>query len=97
MMADTRLPGIDLNANQGPRLVGSMIVLIVLPTLFVIARLVSRKVAQAGYWWDDLLVVFACVSNSESENLGCTLLKRSYRPYATFNASASSSVGAQDC
>ena len=55
-------PGIDLSANQGPRLVGSMITLILLPTLFVIARLVSRKVARAGYWWDDLFVLIACVS-----------------------------------
>lgn len=59
-MADTPPPGIDLNADQGPRLVGSMIFLIVLPTLFVIARLVSRKVARAGYWWDDFFVVLAC-------------------------------------
>lgn len=64
-MADTPA-GIDLNADQGPRLVGSMITLIVLPTLFVIARLISRKVARAGYWWDDLLVVFACVSDAPS-------------------------------
>lgn len=62
-MADIPHPGIDLNADQGARLVGSMIVLIVLPTLFVIARLVSRKVARAGYWWDDVLVVFACVGD----------------------------------
>ena len=55
-------PGIDLNADQGPRLVGSMITLILLPTLFVVARLVSRKVAGAGYWWDDLFVLIACVS-----------------------------------
>ena len=55
-------PGIDLNADQGPRLVASMITLILLPTLFVIARLVSRKVAHAGYWWDDLFVLIACVS-----------------------------------
>ena len=62
-MAESPPPGIDLNADQGPRLVGSMITLIVLPTLFVIARLVSRKVARAGYWWDDLLVILACVSD----------------------------------
>lgn len=65
-MADTPPPGIDLNADQGPRLVGSMITLIVLPTLFVIARLVSRKVARAGYWWDDFFVVLACVGDAQS-------------------------------
>lgn len=68
-MADTPPPGIDLNADQGPRLVGSMITLIVLPTLFVIARLVSRKVARAGYWWDDLFVVFACVGDAPSRRI----------------------------
>ena len=76
-MADTPPPGIDLNADQGPRLVGSMTTLIVLPTLFVIARLISRKVARAGYWWDDLLVVVACVSDAlKSKKYGCTLLRK---------------------
>lgn len=65
-MADTPPPGIDLNADQGTRLVGSMVTLIVLPTIFVIGRLISRKVARAGYWWDDLLVVIACVSDALS-------------------------------
>ena len=49
-MAGTPPPGIDLYANQGGRLVASMIALIVLPTLFVIARLISRRVSHAGYW-----------------------------------------------
>ena len=43
-------PGIDLEANQQGRLVSSMIALIILPTIFVILRLISRKVSQAGYW-----------------------------------------------
>ena len=51
-------PGIDLKANQGPRVMGSMITFIVLPTIFVALRLVSRKVAQAGYWVRrDILVL----------------------------------------
>ena len=49
-------PGIDLYADQGSRLVSSCIALIILPTLFVIARLYSRHLARAGYWVskDDL-------------------------------------------
>ena len=35
----------------------SGIALIVLPTIFVVLRFVSRWIAQAGLWWDDLLVV----------------------------------------
>ena len=54
-------PGFNLNANQHPRLEASSIVLIVLPTLFVVLRLASRKVARAGYWWDDLLIVITLV------------------------------------
>ncbi|KAL2036834.1 hypothetical protein N7G274_010377 [Stereocaulon virgatum] len=50
-------PGMDLKANQGPRVISSGIALIVLPTIFVILRFVSRFIAQAGFWWDDLLVV----------------------------------------
>ena len=49
-MANTPPPGIDLNANQQGRLVSSMIALIVLPTTFVILRLISRRVSRAGYW-----------------------------------------------
>lgn len=43
-------PGIDLDANQQGRLVSSMTALIILPTIFVILRLISRKVSRAGYW-----------------------------------------------
>ena len=50
-------PGIDLYANQSPRVISSGIALIILPTLFVIVRFASRAIARAGFWWDDLLVV----------------------------------------
>ena len=35
----------------------SGIALIVMPTLFVMVRFVSRVIARAGFWWDDLLVI----------------------------------------
>ena len=41
---------IDLDADQGGRIVSSMTALIVLPTIFVIGRLVSRQIARAGFW-----------------------------------------------
>jgi hypothetical protein len=50
-------PGIDLKANEGPRVISSGIALVTLPTIFVILRFISRWIAQAGFWWDDLLVV----------------------------------------
>ena len=56
-------PGFDLYASQKSRLQGANIVLIILPTLFVIARLASRKVSQAGFWWDDLLILLALISS----------------------------------
>ena len=43
-------PGIDLNADQGHRIISSMIALIILPTIFVIFRLISRRISRAGYW-----------------------------------------------
>lgn len=52
-------PGFNLYADQGPQLIRSMIALIVVSTTFVSLRLLSRKIAHAGYWWDDVLVVVA--------------------------------------
>ena len=43
-------PGFKLHANQDTRLRASNIVFIVLPTIFVLLRLVSRRIARAGYW-----------------------------------------------
>lgn len=54
-------PGFDLYADQGPRLKASNIALIILPTVFVALRLISRKVSRAGYWYDDLLVLLALI------------------------------------
>lgn len=56
-MSLTPPPGIDLHADKGSRVTSSGIALIILPTLFVIVRFVSRVIARAGFWWDDLLVV----------------------------------------
>ncbi|KAL8974748.1 MAG: hypothetical protein Q9197_001010 [Variospora fuerteventurae] len=59
MAANQPPPGIDLTEDQGQRIVSSMVALIVLPTLAVIARLLSRYLAHAGFWYDDLWVVIS--------------------------------------
>ena len=43
-------PGFDLFADQGDKVTSVMIVLMVLSSSFVVLRLLSRKVAHAGYW-----------------------------------------------
>lgn len=59
MASLTPPPGINLEADQRQRVVNSGIALIILPTCFVILRFVSRSIANAGFWWDDLLVVIS--------------------------------------
>lgn len=61
MSSLTPPPGIDLHADNGPRVISSGIVLIILPTVFVIVRFVSRVIARAGFWWDDLLVLVSLI------------------------------------
>ena len=58
-------PGIDLEANQQGRLVASMIALIILPTIFVILRLISRKKSQAGYWVRSLVASLSVGINTD--------------------------------
>lgn len=60
-MSLTPPPGIDLHDDRGSRVISSGIALIVLPTVFVVVRFVSRFIASAGFWWDDLLVVVSLV------------------------------------
>lgn len=38
------------NENETKRLIGSSVVLIALSTIFVLLRLVSRKLSKAGFW-----------------------------------------------
>lgn len=56
-------PDINLKADKGPHVIGAGITLIILPTVFVILRFVSRGIARAGLWWDDLLVVVSLLLN----------------------------------
>ena len=48
-------PGFNLYADQGDKIVGTMIALIVLASTFVTLRLVSRYLARAGFWVSKVL------------------------------------------
>ncbi|MCJ1474658.1 hypothetical protein MMC13_003318 [Lambiella insularis] len=52
-------PGLDITANQGPRIIAVSAVLIALSTVAVILRFVSRLVSKAGLWWDDWVILAA--------------------------------------
>lgn len=47
---------IDIHADQRGRIVGSSVAIFVITDIFVLLRLVSRKLARAGYWvrtWNE--------------------------------------------
>lgn len=48
-------PGFHLHADQGDKIVGTMITLIVLASTFVVLRLISRHLARAGFWVSEIL------------------------------------------
>ncbi|KAL8955815.1 MAG: hypothetical protein Q9193_006462 [Seirophora villosa] len=52
-------PGLDLTEDKAEHIVASMIVLIIIPTIAVFVRLLSRYLAHAGFWHDDLWVVIS--------------------------------------
>ncbi|MDI1487513.1 MAG: hypothetical protein OHK93_006783, partial [Ramalina farinacea] len=41
---------LDLHADQRGRIIGSCVAIFVITDIFVLLRLVSRKLARAGYW-----------------------------------------------
>ncbi len=43
-------PGFNMHADQGGLIIATMIMLIALSSVFVLLRLLSRRVAGAGYW-----------------------------------------------
>lgn len=40
----------DLQADQRGRIIGSCVAIFIITDIFVLLRLVSRKLARAGYW-----------------------------------------------
>jgi hypothetical protein len=53
------VPGLDINANNSPKIIGVSIFLMVLATTFVVLRFVARHLSKAGLWWDDWLILAA--------------------------------------
>ncbi|KAI4187695.1 MAG: hypothetical protein L6R41_002641 [Letrouitia leprolyta] len=56
-------PDFDLYADQTGRIIGSLSAILVITTLSVALRLLSRKLARAGFWWDDYFAVIAWLSD----------------------------------
>ena len=52
-------PGLDLNANRNPRVVGVAAFLFVITFIIVTLRFVGRYLSKAGIWWDDWLCLAA--------------------------------------
>ena len=46
------------NANRGRDIIGASITLIVLPTLAVALRLLSRWISRAGLWVNEMNFIF---------------------------------------
>lgn len=51
----------DIHGDQRGRIIGSCVAIFVITDIFVLLRLVSRKLARAGYWvryseWRDATV-----------------------------------------
>lgn len=48
-----------LYENRNGDILGASIILLILPTLAVTLRLLSRWMSRAGFWWDDATVILA--------------------------------------
>ena len=55
------ISGPTLYDDRSSQVVGASIVLIVLPTIAVLLRLLSRWISRAGFWWDDAVVILAMI------------------------------------
>ncbi|KAI4139555.1 MAG: hypothetical protein L6R39_006225 [Caloplaca ligustica] len=51
----------DLYANRSAHVIAAAVVLLILPTLAVALRLLSRRMSRAGFWIDDYVVILAMV------------------------------------
>jgi predicted lysophospholipase L1 biosynthesis ABC-type transport system permease subunit len=56
-MASTAPPGIDLYGNAQGAITGFVASTWALAVIAVILRFVSRRIARAGYWMDDWLML----------------------------------------
>ncbi|KAL8677575.1 MAG: hypothetical protein Q9186_006009 [Xanthomendoza sp. 1 TL-2023] len=64
-------PGFDLYADQRGRMVGSLVSFIVLTTIFVVLRLLSRKLARAGFWYSGMITFLSLLGSSPPSAVLC--------------------------
>ncbi|KAI4228432.1 MAG: hypothetical protein L6R36_001623 [Xanthoria steineri] len=57
---DASLPNVS-NEDRSSHIIGSAVVLIILPTVAVILRLLSRHMSKAGLWIDDYTVILSLI------------------------------------
>ncbi|KAL3467936.1 hypothetical protein BJX64DRAFT_282825 [Aspergillus heterothallicus] len=65
-------PGIDLTADQGPKIRGAVVSTWALSVVFVLLRFLSRYLARAGFWWDDWLILSSPLLGSPLSLLSST-------------------------
>ncbi|KAM0796846.1 hypothetical protein BDR22DRAFT_498471 [Usnea florida] len=51
----------DHSANRHGQIISASVTLLVLPTVFVALRVMSRCISGAGFWWDDVTVVLGMI------------------------------------
>ncbi|KAL8824702.1 MAG: hypothetical protein Q9170_008072 [Blastenia crenularia] len=51
----------EMQANRSAHVIGAAVVLLILPTVAVTLRLLSRWMSRAGFWVDDYVIVLAMV------------------------------------
>ncbi|KAL9055066.1 MAG: hypothetical protein Q9206_003284 [Seirophora lacunosa] len=59
-------PDFDLHADQRGRIIASLTAILVITTVTVALRILSRHLARAGFWWDDHLAIIAWAVNLSS-------------------------------
>jgi hypothetical protein len=58
-------PGLDINANQAPRIIGVSASLIAISAIAVALRFLARWRSRVGFWWDDWVILAAMVQKPE--------------------------------
>ena len=81
---------VDLEESQRGRIIGSCVAIFIITDLFVALRLISRKLARAGYWVsslkyeteamtirfaDNLFVVGRCLCSHRYGESGCEAVR----------------------
>ena len=51
------------DASRVPEVLGGTITLVVLASISVAARILSRRISAANFWWDDWIIFVAMVRN----------------------------------